>query len=216
MTTVKKFISLILLFAGYFANAQNAQTDPAANAILDRFSERALNAPSISLKFTLIADDAIERRSDTLAGSVIISKDSYKLEIPNNIIWFDGTTSWSYLIAEREVVISTPSKNDNSFINKPSEVFTMHKNGYRARLIEETSASWLIHLYPEDINNELIRVGLTIGKSQNDLRRIEYRTKVGFVIYITVNEYNLNVRPEQNLFVFDRAAHRGVDVIDMR
>ena len=212
--TVKKFLLIISLFAGHYL--VNAQTDPAADAILDRFSARATNAPSISLKFNLITEDLVEKRSDTLAGSVIISKDSYKLEIPNNIIWFDGTTSWSYLIAEEEVVITKPDKNDNSFQNKPSAIFTMYKNGYKTRLIEETASSWIIDLYPEDIKSDLVRVRLTIGKNLIDLKTLEYRRKDGVVMYVFMNEYNLNVKPEQNFFVFDRGKFRGVEVIDMR
>ena len=212
--TVKRFLFLISFFSGCLANAQ---TDPEADAILDRFSAKALNAPSVSLKFTLITDDLAEKRSDTLkGGSVIISKDSYKLEIPNTIIWFDGTTSWSYLIAEKEVVITNPNKNDISFQNKPSVVFTMYKNGYKTRIIEESTVSWLIDLYPEDITTDLMRVRLTIGKNLNDLKKVEYRRKDGIIIYIIINEYNLNIRPEQNLFVFDREKYRGVEVIDMR
>ena len=211
--TVRKFLSLTLLFAGYFANAQ---TDPAANAVLDRFSAKAMNAPSVSLKFKLITDDLVEIRSDTLAGAVIISKDSYKLEIPNHTIWFDGTTSWSYLIAEEEVVITKPDKNDNSFQNKPSGIFTMYKNDYKTRLIEENAVSWTIDLYPEDIKTDLIRVRLTIGKNLNDLKQLEYRRKDGIVIYIIINEYNLTTKPDQSFFVFDRTKYRNVDIIDMR
>ena len=210
---VKRFLSLILFFAGCFANAQ---TDPAANTVLDRFSARAVNAPSVSLKFKLITEDLVERRSDTLTGAVIISKDSYKLEMPNNIIWFDGKTSWSYLVAENEVVITEPDKNDNSFMNKPSGIFTMYKSDYKTRLIEERADSWIIDLYPEDLKNDLVRVRLTIGKNLNDLKILEYRRKDGIVIYVVVNEYNLNIRPEPNLFVFDRTKYRGVEVIDMR
>ena len=210
---MKIFISIILFFAGCFVNAQ---TDPVANAVLDRFSARAANAPSVSIKFNLITEDLAERRSDTLTGSVIISKDSYKLEIPNNIIWFDGTTSWNYLIAEKEVVIMQPDKNDNSFMSRPSAIFTMHKSDYKTRLIEELRDSWIVDLYPEDINNYLIRIRLTIGKNQNDLKILEYRRKDGIVIYINVKEYNLNTVPEQNFFVFDRTKYPGVDIIDMR
>ena len=211
--TVKKLLSIILFFAGYFANAQ---TDPDANAVLDRFSARVADAPSVSLKFKLITDDLAERRSDTLTGAVIISKDSYKLEMPNNIIWFDGTTSWSYLIAEEEVVITTPDKNDNSFMNKPSGIFTMYKTGYKTSLIEELRDSWVIDLYPEDISSDLIRVRLTIGKNLNDLKILEYKMKNGIVMYILVNEYNLNITPTPNLFVFDRTKYRSAYLIDMR
>jgi hypothetical protein len=92
----------------------------------------------------------------------------------------------------------------------------MYKSDYKTRLIEELRDSWVIDLYPEDINNNLIRIRLTIGKTQNDLKKLEYRRKDGMVMYINVNEYNLNIRPEQNFFVFDRTKYRGVDVIDMR
>lgn len=192
---------IVLLSAGCFANAQ---TDPAANAVLDKFSAQAANAPSVSLKFRLITDDLTEKTSDTLDGAVIISKDRYKLEIPNNTVWFDGVTSWSYLMAEEEVTITKPDRNDNSFQNKPSGIFTMYKNGHKARIIEDKPDTWVIDLYPEDIRSNLIRVRLTIGKSRNDLKMIEYRRNDGIVLYIQINEYNLNVKPEQSLFVFSK------------
>jgi len=209
----KRVLSIVLFLAGYFANAQ---TDPAANAVLDRFSARAANAPSVSIKFDLVTEDLVERMSETISGSVIISKDSYKLETLNNIVWFDGTTSWNYLIDEEEVYIQRPNQNDNSFFNKPSVIFTMYKSGYKTSLIEELRDSWVIDLYPEDIKSELVRIRLTIGKNQNDLKKLEYRRKDGIVMNINVNEYNLNVKPEQNFFVFDKTQYRGVETFDMR
>ena len=102
-----------------------SQTDPAAVKILDKFSSAALSAPSVSMKFKLATDDLAENSSDTLNGSVIISKDKYKLELPDNIVWFNEDVSWSYLPAEKEVTITKPDKKDNSFQNKPSGIFTM-------------------------------------------------------------------------------------------
>jgi len=209
----KRVLSIVLFLAGYFANAQ---TDPAAIAVLDRFSAVAANAPSVSIKFDLVTEDLVERMSETISGTIIISKDSYKLEIPNTVVWTDGTTFWNYLIAEEEVYISLPDKNDNSFFNKPSVIFSMYKSGYKTSLIEEQRDSWVIDLYPEDIKSELVRIRLTIGKNQNDLKKLEYRRKDGIVMNINVNEYNLNFRPEQNFFVFDRTQYRGVYIIDMR
>ena len=116
------------------------------------------------MKFQLVSIDQIENSNDTLTGSVILSKDKYKLDLPDNIIWFNGETSWSYLPAEKEVTITKADKKDNSFQNRPSPIFSMYKNGYKCRLIEEKSDSYLIDLYPEDIKNDLIRVRLTIER----------------------------------------------------
>ena len=73
--------------------------------ILDKFSAKATSAPSVSMKFLVVTTDQTENTNDTLAGSVVLSKNSYKLELPDNIIWFNGETSWSYLPAEQEVTI---------------------------------------------------------------------------------------------------------------
>ena len=124
-----------------------------------------LGAPSVSMKFKLVTADQTENTNDTLNGSIILSKDKYKLELPDNIIWFNGETSWSYLPAEKEVTITKADKKDNSFQNRPSAIFSMYKNGYKSRLIEEKSDSYIIDLYPEDIKSDLLRVRLTIGKT---------------------------------------------------
>ena len=203
--------SIILL-----ALSASGQTDPAAVKVLDKFSSAALAAPSVSMKFRLVTDDLAENKHDSLNGSVIISKDRYKLDLDNNIIWFNGDISWSYLLAEKEVTITKPDKKDNSFQNKPSGIFTMYRKDYKTRLIEEKMDSWVIDLYPEDINSELIRIRLTIGKTLTDLRRLEYKRDDGVVLTIMVSEYDLKFKPDQATFTFNPEKYRDVEIIDMR
>jgi outer membrane lipoprotein-sorting protein len=168
------------------------------------------------MKFFLVTDDQAEDATDTLAGSVIISKDQYKLELPDNIIWFNGKTSWSFLPAEKEVTITTPDKKDDSFQNRPSAVFTIYKKGYKSRLIEDNSGSYIIDLYPEDIKTEIIRLRLTIGKSLMDLKSLEYKNKEGMIYTLNVKEYSLNLKPDEGTFTFQPEKYKGVDIIDMR
>ena len=210
-------IRIILLLTVFLQTADViSQTDPAAVKILDKFSSAALSAPSVSMKFKLATDDLAENSSDTLNGSVIISKDKYKLELPDNIVWFNEDVSWSYLPAEKEVTITKPDKKDNSFQNKPSGIFTMYKKGYKVRLIDENATSWTIDLYPEDIKSEIIRVRLTIGKTSNDLKRLEYKRNDGVVLTVMVSEYNLKFKPDQETFIFKPEKYKGVEIVDMR
>jgi outer membrane lipoprotein carrier protein len=192
------------------------QNDPAAIKILDRFSANALGAPSVSMKFDLVTSDQMENTNDTLSGSVILSKDKYKLDLPDNTTWFNGETSWSYLPAEKEVTITKADKKDKSFQNRPSAIFSMYKDGYKSRLIEESSDSYLIDLYPEDLKSDLLRVRLSIGKSLLNLIRLEYKKKDGIVATLFVSEYNLKVKPLPDTFVFQASKYKGVEVIDMR
>jgi outer membrane lipoprotein carrier protein len=208
----------IVLLLSVFLHALNVsgQSDPAAVKILDKFSSNALGAPSVSMKFRLVTNDLAENTNDTLKGSVIISKDKYKLDLTDNLVWFNGDISWSYLIAEKEVTITKPDRKDNSFQSKPSGIFTMYKKGYKTRLIEERPDSWIIDLYPEDIRSELVRVRLTIGKSLTDLRSLGYKRNDGVEITVIVGEYNLRFKPDQETFIFKPENYKGVEIVDMR
>ena len=121
-----------------------------------------------------------------------------------------------YLVAEKEVTITRPDNKDDSFQNKPSEIFTMYKKGFKTRLIEEKPDSWLIDLYPEEPDSDLTRVRLTIGKTLTDLKRMEYKRNDGVVLTILVKEYNLKFKPEQETFIFNPEKYKGVEIIDMR
>ncbi|TAL74717.1 MAG: outer membrane lipoprotein carrier protein LolA [Bacteroidetes bacterium] len=192
------------------------QNDPEAFRILDNFSATALRAPSVSMKFKLITIDQMENKNDTLPGSIILSKDKYKLDLPDNIIWFNGETSSSYLPAENEVTITKPDKKDNSFQNRPSAIFSMYKKGYKNRLIEEKPDFYLIDLYPEDIKSDLLRIRLSIGKNPLVLKSLEYKKRDGIVVTLQVSEYNLKVKPEADTFMFRREKYKGVEIVDMR
>lgn len=192
------------------------QNDPEAISILDKFSSAVSSAPSVSMKFLLITDDQIEDTKDTINGSVILSKDNYKLELPDNIIYFDSETSWSYLTAEKEVTITKPDKKNDSFETRPSSIFTMYKKGYKCRLVEERNDSYLIDLYPDEIQSELIRVRLTIKKPSLDLSTFEYKRRDGITMTLIVKDYSLKKTTEPGMFRFAPEKHKGVEVIDMR
>lgn len=192
------------------------QNDPQAIKILDKFSSTATAAPCVTMKFLLINTDQVANTRDTLEGTVVLSKNSYKLDLPDNIIWYNGETSWSYLPAEREVTVTRPDKNDDSFQSRPSSLFTMYKSGYKSRLIEERSDSYLIDLYPEDIQSDLVRVRLDIAKPSLNLRSFEYKRRDGITIDIVIREYSLKHVPEPGMFIFAPEKFKGVEVIDMR
>jgi outer membrane lipoprotein-sorting protein len=204
--------ALILLFS---LNSY-CQSDQEAVKILDRFAGNALKAPSIRMKFKLSTINQTDMTKDTLEGSVLLEKDKYRLDLPNNKVWFNGETSWSYLIAENEVTITKPDKKDNSFQSRPSLIFSLYKKGFKNRLIEDKSESYIIDLYPEDIKSDLLRVRLNIGKSLLNLIGLEYKRKDGVVSTLNVLEYDLKLKPSTDTFIFQTDKYKGVEIVDMR
>ena len=160
--------------------------------------------------------DQVQDTKDTISGSIVLSKNSYKLDLPDNIIWFNGETSWSYLPAEKEVTIARPDKKDNSFQSRPASIFTMYRTGYKNRLIEEKPDLYVIDLYPEDVKSDLVRVRLSIAKSSLNLKSCEYKRKDGLTMTLIVRDYNLKMVPEPGMFNFSPEKHRDAEIIDMR
>jgi outer membrane lipoprotein-sorting protein len=207
---------LLLLVSCFIFFPSFAQNDEESVKILEKFSSVALSAPSVSIKFKIITLNLPEKSTDTTAGYLLMAKDQYRLEMPDNITWFNGNISWNYLIAEKEVTIVKPGKKDDSFLSRPSSIFTLYKKGYKTRLIEENAKSWIIDLYPEETTSDLVRIRLTIGKQGSTLDGAEYKRKDGITLFLVVNEYNLKIRPAVSDFVFNQSNFKGVEIIDMR
>jgi len=212
---MRSIIPILLLLSLISVNLI-AQNDQTAVTILDKFSENAQKAPSVSIKFDLVTKNLADNKTDTLNGSVILNKDKYKLTLPDNIVWFNGETSWSYLPAEQEVTITKANKKDVTFQSRPSLIFTMYKKDYKSRLIEEKADLYVIDLYPEDLKSDLIRVRLTLGKTLLNLISLEYRRKDGVITTLHVLEYNLKLKPSVDTFVFQADKYKGTEIIDMR
>jgi outer membrane lipoprotein carrier protein len=208
--------TLLPLFLAAFLTQVNGQNDPQAIKILDSFSSKASKAPSVSMTFKMINTDQTENTSDTINGSIILSRDKYRLNLEDNIVWFDGVTSWNYLSAEKEVTITRPDKKDHSFQNHPSEIYSMYKSGYKCRLIEEKSDSYIIDLYPEDLKSDLVRVRLTISNPDLKLLNLEYKRRDGVLIILYISDYSLKEKPASGTFEFSYDKYKGIEINDMR
>lgn len=207
--------SLILLFV-LLAFHVSAQQDPEAVKVLNEFSKRATSAPSVSIDFNLVTDDSRSGDENTMEGSVVLQGDRFMLTLPENNIWSDGKTVWSYLPDINEVTITENDPDDDSFMSKPSLLFTMYREGYKVRLIEQTPKEWIIDLYPEDISGDMIRMRLKIVKTDYSLKNAEYKTKEGITVTLDTQKYDLAFKPAADFFTFKPSDYKGVEVIDMR
>ena len=196
--------------------ASNAQKDPAATPVLSKFSDAALSAPSVSMKFALRVHDKIEDTEYESDGQVVIKGNMYWLELPDNIMWFDGSSLWTLSPEVKEVTVSLPEPGDNMFITSPSSLFNMYKEGFKYRLLEESPTGSIIDLYPEEpLASEFSIIRLTIDK-QYRLVSAEYRRKDGIDILVDITDYQLLQSYANDFFTFDPSIYPGIDIIDMR
>lgn len=193
-----------------------AQNDPAAVAVLDRFSAAALSAPSVTMDFDFVISDLTDNSESTDKGKIVISNDRYRLEMQDYIVWYNGETIWNYLVNEEEVTITRPGADEVSFLTLPSSIFTLYRNGYKTRLVDENSDSWTIDLYPEEPETDLIRVRLIIRKSTLSPLSIEYKNRSGISYTVKVKSYDLKKKYDSSWFSFARSDYKNAEIIDLR
>ncbi|HCC71868.1 MAG TPA: hypothetical protein DEQ09_12070 [Bacteroidales bacterium] len=203
--------ALIFLFCSL-----SAQKDPVATAILDKFSEKSLSAPSVSMKFNLRIHDKIEDSMQESEGQLVIKNNRYKLELPDNIIWFDGQSTWNLSPEVKEVTVSLPDPDENTFMTNPTSLFDIYKQDFKYRLLEKSEKASVIDLYPENPSNTEFSLIRLVIDEQNSLVSALYRRKDGIDLYIDVNKYSLKNDYPSEYFKFDPAKYPDVDIIDMR
>lgn len=208
--------SIIIILLLVTACSVNAQKDPAAQAVLDRFSAEALSAPSISMKFSLRVHDKVEDTEHESEGSVVIKNNMYRLDLPENIIWYDGSAIWTLAPEVKEVTVTLPDPGDETFISTPSGIFDMYKEGFKYSLLRELPEGSVIDLYPEDPSDTDFSIIRLVIDRQNNLVSAEYRRKDGIDIFIDITGYNLTESYPDQFFSFDPSEFPGVDIIDMR
>lgn len=204
--------SLITLFL-FFSITVFSQD---ANQIFNSLSEKTKSYKNISIDFDFKYENELEDIREIKSGKIIIENEKFKLEIDDQIIVCNGIDQWIYSKETNEVQILEYDRN-NEFMN-PKNLLNIYERGYNYRYnkeIEIDSKSYhLIDLFPNEENNEIIKICLTISKDENMVKKIEAFESNGAIYVYNVIKSKFNRR---NLkFDFDTSKYENIYIIDLR
>lgn len=215
---MKKIISVLsmLTICTAVVFGQNTKN---AKEILDKVSQKTKSYSTINLTYSLVHTSP-DGANDKTTGTMLMKGKKYKLSILDNVLYCDGTTLWTHMIEEKEVVVSKADNDDSGMLN-PSTVLTMYEKGFKYKFIQDrfegSRAIYVIDLYPENVEkSEYSKVRLSIDKDKSQLWKAEYFAKDGNKYTITVNTFKVNEQIPDASFVFDKAKNPGVKIIDER
>ena len=204
--------SLITLFL-FFSITVFSQD---ANQIFNSLSDKTKSYKNISIDFDFKYENELEDIREIKSGKIIIENEKFKLEIDDQIIVCNGIDQWIYSKETNEVQILEYDRN-NEFMN-PKNLLNIYEKGYNYRYnkeIEIDSKSYhLIDLFPNEENNEIIKISLTISKDENMVKKIEAFESNGAIYTYNVIKSKFNRR---NLkFDFDTSKYENIYIIDLR
>jgi outer membrane lipoprotein carrier protein len=210
---MKKITFLITII--FIANILMAQSaDKKATAILDEISAKTKSFKTLRIEFSYTMENVKEKVKDNFNGTLLSKGDKFKLSIAGQDVISDGKTSWTYLKDAKEVQINDVGTDDESFT--PTKMLTSYNANYNSKFIEEKNNNQVIELTPKKKGKTLIKVRLTIDKLKKQVSSFVMYDKSGNTFTYTVNKFISDPPLADKEFVFNKADHPGVEVVDMR
>ena len=187
-----------------------------ASQILNSISEKTKSYKNISIDFDFKYENELEDIREKKSGKIIIENEKFKLEIDDQIIVCNGKDQWIYSKETNEVQILEYDRT-NEFMN-PKNLLNIYEQGYNYRYDKEIEIDskfyHLIDLFPNEENNEIIKISLAISKDENMVKKIEAFESNGAIYTYTVIKSRYN---RKNLkFDFDTSKYENIYIIDLR
>ncbi len=197
-------LSAIILFV-FSAGMAFAQAD--ASGVVKKITKsfRDKKNAEIVFDYHYVMDSTTQ--SEIQEGTAFLQGESYKILQKEQQTVCDGTTIWTYLIEEEEVIISSTSFGDD---NTPLKLLTSLDKYYTATFVNNST---IVLANPE---GQFKLLFLTIDPKKNTLKSIEYVASDGSKMIIDIKELKFEQDLKDDFFTFDVKAHPEVDVIDMR
>ena len=211
---------MLELSRGYSqTNDREAKNDPEAKKILDAISAKFKSYKAVTSDFTLKIEDAKGKVQGEKKGKVYMKDKKYRVDITGQEIYSDGATVWTFDQAANEVTINTvdpsgsgitPQKLFTSFYDKD---FLYKFNGEKKQggaVLQE------IEMTPVDKTKAFHKVYLTVNKKTHNVVSTRVFEKNGNKYTYSVNSLDGQSPVAEDLFVFNKGKHPGVEEVDLR
>ena len=183
-----------------------------AEDFLNKVIEKNKSYNDISIIFDYRYGNS-EDVSDKMKGYAYMKGDAYLLKIDGQEMISDGTTLWTYLIDEQEVMISEVSEDNN---NSPLAIINSFSGNVNVSF-EHCSNADLTHLFIKE-KEETTFKSISLYVKNEDLKRheIDINNLDGSYLIYSIESFHTNQDLPDRMFTFDEKIHPDVEVIDMR
>ena len=197
---------LLLLFTCFFALlTSNAQDNRIAEKILDKVSVFLSNPEGVRIDFT-----------GSENGYLIMKGEKFYLNTQSIQSWYDGKTQWSYLTDNKEVNISSPTKEEIQAIS-PYHLLKRYKSDYTYIYIGQSKRKGkLVHEINLTSKSDIINdIKLIISDDNKPVSILFYRNNK-LMSEVNITSLQTDSKIDDKQFRFDKTKYPQVEIIDLR
>jgi len=220
----KLFILFSSFFILLFLSCAYGQNDARAQKIIDDMTAKFKTYPSVFLNFSTTVTQLQDQSETELEGKLWLKSNKYKLEAPDQVIYFDGSKIYQYLPDVQEVNIMKPDPevDDEVFqLLNPQSYFNLSSKSFKSNLVKENTMNnrrvYEIDLYPINIKTtNFSRIRVMIEKPTQQLVYLKAYMKDGIQYTLSFKPYEIfSSALRDSFFTFNKSEHPGVEVIDL-
>lgn len=208
----------VLAFFTFLSLSALAQYDPKALEILEAMSKKykAIEAFEADISYTLSND--VEKINEEFKGKITVKGEKFRLALPEQEVYNNGTTVWTYLPDAKEVNIDNfdPDSDD---IN-PSKIYEIYKKGFKYLYLSDKTEGGVmceeVDLVPDKKDAQYFKIKMMIVKKDKSIQSWTMYDKAGNRYKYTISKFNPNLKVDDAFFTFDPKKYPGVEVIDLR
>jgi outer membrane lipoprotein-sorting protein len=217
---MKNFITSLFLLLFIVSTVFSQTKDPKAKSVLDGVSQKYASIKGLKASFEFSYSDISDSRVQNQSGEIAIKGDKYHIKLPEQEIFNNGKTVWTYIVSDnyKEVTINNASDMENELT--PSSVYNIYKKGYNYKLVGEKTENGItvqeIDLVAEKPNSQFKRVKLLVDKNKKDLISWEIYDDQGGIFKYKFKSVNTNAELTDDYFTFNPQKYGKVEIIDLR
>ncbi|MCQ2287766.1 MAG: hypothetical protein MJZ74_01565 [Muribaculaceae bacterium] len=201
---MRRFISIIMVFAALAVNAQTPQQ------VLDKAISALKSAGTMSANYS------VKTSQGTMSGSIILSGSKFRMLSKDVKTWYDGKTQWTYSTATHEVNVSTPTAEELTMTNPmaAANAFKTKFNMWKAA--GQVPGHYVIMLQPKG-KSEIKKCYLYISNGTNLLHYAHFKMGDGSTCTITLTNYKTKISVPASTFKYEaKEVPAGTQVVDLR
>ncbi|HCW05768.1 MAG TPA: cell envelope biogenesis protein LolA [Cytophagales bacterium] len=213
---MKKLVLTCLALLSF--NLIFAQYDPKALEVLEAMSKKYKAFTSFEANLTSSLINESTNTKDEFKAKITVKGDKYRFEIPEQHVYNDGTTVWTYLPEQNEVNIDNfdPKSDDLN----PSKIFEMYKKGFKYLWLGDKTESGTacdeIDLVPEKKNAQYFKIKMLISKKDKSVLSWTMFDRSGNRFKYTITKFTSNVKVDDSFFSFDVKKYPNININELR
>ena len=213
---VINFIFTLILGNVFAQPAGMGKNDPEAKKILDAVSTKFKSFNAVKSNFALKMENGAGKSLGAKTGTVYMKGTKYRLSLPGQEVFCDGSNVWTLDKSSNEVTITKLDPSNNSTIT-PQKLFTnFYDKDFLYKLNGETKGVQEIELTPIDKSKPFFKVLVYVNKSSKTITSTTVFENTRNKYTYAVNGMKTSAAVPDATFQFNEKNYPGVHVEDLR